>query len=525
MFLFQGVGLSLFAQEKTISTSRVVDLEWEPVEDAIKYEIEFVRILAGNKTKKPAKFSVESPSWRGRLNFGLYKMRLRSYDDRKIPGDWTEAVDLVVKVLPPKLIAPIRNTKLKSTNADSETVILKWEESQGASAYLVKIRNAAGDYSDSKQVSETQLKLNLKVSDRFFWNITPIMVDNTHGELPDKEESFTLLGKPLNPVVIQKPISKFVKKLQWSESPRATSYRFALYFKNGKKWKKVSQSRNWERTSIDFDLSQPSGTYRLIVRPQATLVSKSPIAKLEFPVSGGLRTPAAVEEAVLRESIEKPKSFYAIASYFITLMNLEAKDLNSISKLPNAIGGTGRLGVGWHKPEADFGVFGIVDMSGFNIGTENYTFASAEMHGTYKRYWNSNQLVLSGGVFLKELPMVLDDGAGTFTGVNIHRNIGPHAGFRLWHPFSNKLGVQFNGRLYYNVAGSAPNGETINPTFSYQFGVLGSYRIRESLMGFAGYAYRQDNGSFMSPTATQPENTMDLSVTGHYLNFILEYAF
>ncbi|MCB0420510.1 MAG: hypothetical protein KDD61_05915, partial [Bdellovibrionales bacterium] len=266
MFLFQGVGLSLFAQEKTISTSRVVDLEWEPVEDAIKYEIEFVRILAGNKTKKPAKFSVESPSWRGRLNFGLYKMRLRSYDDRKIPGDWTEAVDLVVKVLPPKLIAPIRNTKLKSTNADSETVILKWEESQGASAYLVKIRNAAGDYSDSKQVSETQLKLNLKVSDRFFWNITPIMVDNTHGELPDKEESFTLLGKPLNPVVIQKPISKFVKKLQWSESPRATSYRFALYFKNGKKWKKVSQSRNWERTSIDFDLSQPSGTYRLIVR-------------------------------------------------------------------------------------------------------------------------------------------------------------------------------------------------------------------------------------------------------------------
>lgn len=508
-----------------VAKSRVVDLEWEPVEDAMKYEVQFSRLIKDKQRKEPVNYFVEESSWKGRLMFGLYKMRLRSYDDRGIPGDWTDEVDLVIKVLPPKLVGPKRGRKLKSGETSEKEVAFRWKKSTGASSYQVNLRDQSGEIRETINADETTLTTILPVGKRYYWNVTPIMVDGSPGELPKKEETFVLLSKAPDPVEIQKPISKFVRTLTWSNSSRATYYKYALYFKKGKKWKRIERSKNFTETSINFDLSRPTGMYKLVVRPYAPLSARAKLSKIIFPVQGDLRSPAAVEQAVLKESIEKPKDFYFIASYFITLMNITGGDSQSQFRLPDTIGGTGRLGVGWQQPDRPFGVFGILDLSGFNISSENYTFGSIEVHGTYKRYWGSNQILLSGGVFTKELPMVLDDGIGNFTGVKIHQNTGPHAGFKIWRPFNNKIGAQINGRIYFNVAGNAPSGETIEPSFSHQIGLLGTYRLRENLMGFAGYAHRKDVGSFQSPTGSIPDNITTITVEGHYLNFVLEYAF
>ena len=197
--------------------------------------------------------------------------------------------------------------------------------------------------------------------------------------------------------------------------------------------------------------------------------------------------------------------------------------------IPDTVGGTGRVGIGYQQAEKKYGLFGIVDLSGFNIVNENYTFAALEVHGTWKAHWGQSQINLTTGVFAKELPDIQDDGSGNFIGVKKHLNIGPHIGFKYWRPMTQTIGLQLNGRFYSNIAGTAVNGEKISPTISYQIGALGSYRLTKNLMSFAGYAYRQDNAAYDARVETGLKSRLGdvntIVLEGHYLNFLLEYAF
>jgi hypothetical protein len=95
--------------------------------------------------------------------------------------------------------------------------------------------------------------------------------------------------------------------------------------------------------------------------------------------------------------------------------------------------------------------------------------------------------------------------------------------------------MQANARVYMNaMALSTPNGQASVPAMSMQLSVLGSYRIDRDLVGFAGYSFRQDNALYNAKAgdasvagsgAASPGDVNSISITGHYLNLILEYAF
>jgi hypothetical protein len=95
--------------------------------------------------------------------------------------------------------------------------------------------------------------------------------------------------------------------------------------------------------------------------------------------------------------------------------------------------------------------------------------------------------------------------------------------------------MQTNARAYLNaMALSTPNGEAAIPAMSLQLSLLGSYRVTRDIVGFAGYSFRQDNASYYAKSgnpsvagsgAAQAGDVNSISITGHYLNLILEYAF
>jgi hypothetical protein len=189
-------------------------------------------------------------------------------------------------------------------------------------------------------------------------------------------------------------------------------------------------------------------------------------------------------------------------------------------------GGTGRLGFGYLAEESPYGFLGILDYSGFVISQKAYQYPSAEAHGVIR--WVSGDLGeirLSAGAYYKELPEIMGQSIADFK-VSQIKAMGLHAGGEYWYSLTSKLGIQMNGRVYYPLAGSGPNGKSIVTSPSLQYGFLGSLKLNKQATGLLGYAYRLDNIKYKvssDSAISQGHTTKESSVQGHYFNLYLEW--
>jgi hypothetical protein len=170
-------------------------------------------------------------------------------------------------------------------------------------------------------------------------------------------------------------------------------------------------------------------------------------------------------------------------------------------------------------------------MSGFSIKGNTFTYISASASAVYRyRAGAWGQLRFTGGLLYRELPVTLGTGDNVFN-QKIITTLGPVLSANLMRGITRKIGVQVNAQVYYSVLGlTTPNGAANNATFSYQAGLMGSLAITDSLVGFLGYAYRVENAAYKSsPTtpSTVPSvgDKNDLSISGNYINMMLEYGF
>jgi hypothetical protein len=531
--------LPVYAEED--NPKRWVNLDWEPVEGAKAYQVEITRILAEGERKKPVLFKVKEARWKAKINPGQYEMRLRSYDARGVPGLRSEAIDFWVKLKAPKLIAPVAKDRFETNEEKEFEVQFKWLPEAGATEYLVEVKNEKGEVIVSDKFSETEASIELPVASSYQWRVTAVMGGGALGEQQDFAREFLLLGKKLETPKIEKPAHRFVQKLNW-QLPAYTenfSYRLHRKKKNGK-WKRIESVKKTDLIEIPFAAKYRGGTYRLQVKAHAKGRPSSDTSQVIFPVHNGSRTPAAMERTLLKESIEKPKPLYFVASYQVTMIDYMGvnKETGGQPISFDAVGGTGRLGVGYFNKKSHWGAFGIVDLAGFNVGEQNFTYASAELQGTYRIYFlRATQMRFGAGFYYKQMPEVVQ--SSTFDDqLYIMRDLsvmGPHVGFQLWHPFSYKLGMQVKARAYMSMAGSTESGGEIIPEITYQVGLLGSYRLSQDMVGYAGYLYRKDTVSYMAKPGDPFDPDSDsfavdgdvntLTLTGHYLNLVLEYSF
>ena len=67
------------------------------------------------------------------------------------------------------------------------------------------------------------------------------------------------------------------------------------------------------------------------------------------------------------------------------------------------------------------------------------------------------------------------------------------------------------------------------PTWTFQYGVMGSYKLSENMIGFLGYAYRKDNVLYSTPedlmTAFGNTQNGSINIEGHYINVFLDWGF
>lgn len=538
---FMVFGLGLIWSQPSAAQKRDAELEWEAVPDVSRYEIEVRALSVANS--KPLLFKTKSPAWKGRLRHGKYSLRIRVYDERGVPSLWGEPSEFWVRLLPPEKTTPKTSQSIASKSEETESILFSWAAVPGATAYRLEIFADKSSLANEKPLitrdtPTTQLNVPVSVAKSYIWRVRVIMEENELGEADKSDATFTVNGTKLSSPEIIDPGTDFVRDLSWTKPSKSETFTYSLERAMPKgKWKTFEKKTAFPETKIPFNEKYPGGRWRLRVQSTAALRPSSAIATHEFNVRDGDRSEEAANLARLRESLDQPAKFYFITSYFVTNIQYSGIVRERATAVNfNAVGGTGRVGLGYVFPQTPWSTFAVVDLSGFNIKGQTSTFASAELHAVWRRHWNVSLLRASGGLFYKELPEASGFALGGTGDVDVSKlsSFGPHVGFEFLHPFTYKVGLQLNARAYMSVAGSTPNGEALKPQASYQFSVLGSYRLGRETVGFAGYSYRKDNGAYAarpgdpndpSSGAANAGDENSISITGHYLNLILEYAF
>ncbi|WP_373999155.1 fibronectin type III domain-containing protein [Bdellovibrio bacteriovorus] len=512
---------------------RLVNFEWDAIEGAKSYDIELRQVKEDPKDAKTFTFKVKEAAWNGRLTPGKYLMKLRARDYRGVPGDWSPESDFNVGLEAAVLKSPASRSRIASKEEDNVKLEFQWNPVGGADMYQFVLTSDDGKTQVSEVLRDTKVKLSLPVANNYTWKVLAATNEGIRSDATSVSQ-FSVLGKALENPKITKPESEFVREVKWNRPDNVSSFDVFVLKLNekDKKWEKFKVIENTQEESLPFDETWPGGRYQVAVRAKSNLRPSSPLAKQSFSVRHGDRSPAAEYTALVRKSIDRVTGWYAIASYLVTEMQFSGKNPEKNSAVAySALGGTGRMGLGWFGDRTPWGFLGIVDMSGFTFNGKTQTFASAEANAVYRKtLGDRGELRFQVGPYYKELPETVGD---PFSGSSEDLKItsaGPHFGAEYWFSLTPKLGIQVNAHMYMSLLKiSTPNGAPLTPSMSTQYGFLGSYRFTPTFTGLVGYARREDKMSYKAVPASDnfavDGDTNESTIVGNYLNIFAEWAF
>src|SRR5690606_9728013 len=126
------------------------------------------------------------------------------------------------------------------------------------------------------------------------WNAVAIDDKDEDGEISGEPYGFQLLGPALKRPELDKPYSKYVQEVTWSQTPHAERYSYALsrYNPKTKTWNHVEKVDSLKDTKAVLDIGQPSGRYRIELKAHAPNREDSPTAKMDFYMYGGFKDQA-----------------------------------------------------------------------------------------------------------------------------------------------------------------------------------------------------------------------------------------
>lgn len=521
------LGFGAFAKTERLPM-RAMSLDWDPIEEAHFYDVEITRKDDRGRTiGQPKTHTTKEANYKGMLEPGYYSMRVRGKDHRKVPGEWSDAMDLIVMLENVKVTQPGKLHILQSQKPDLEKYTFNWQAVPGARHYQLTVDSDDKSFNTVENSSGLSLEVTLPVGRRLVWKLKGVGDAGLESET-ETQGVIEVWGPALDQPKIAKPETRFVREILWSGSDLDKTYtaRADRWDDKTKKWVEVATKKGLSEKKFDLPPEAPGGKYRLIVKAEAPLRRPSKLAVMAFPVVSGDRSPAAEYRATLRESIERTKGWFVIASYFIT--NIDYKGRNYDNQSGNAIGanfksngGTGRLGAGYLPEKAPWGFLGVVDLSGFFIGKQTPTYPSLEINAIRRSESGQiGEIRHHMGAAYRSIPEIVPINSQQFNVAEIS-SLALHYGIEYWWALSPKLGFQVNAHVYPNLGSvKTPNGNKVTPSLSYQVGLLGSYKLSPAATGLMGYAYRSDNITYHSTSGNK--NSVDIS--GHYLNFFLEWA-
>lgn len=519
--LFLILGCASAAAE---TVRRSVTLEWYPIEGAVSYDVEIKRKPDGN----PLQRNFAGQTGVLELEPGSYEMRVRSRDKRKVPGDWSPVQEFEVFLAKVEIESPKAGQKINAPKPDEISLDIKWKPVPGADEYLLELVSEDGKVKIQKSVKQRGLQVTAPVGHLYTLKVQAVSASGVTSGDPI-ERKFTVWGTKLESPEIEVNETGYVREVKWTRPLYADEFDYDLskWDAASKKWVNVKKGRSQKDSRFDFLPSWSGGTYRFAIKAKASYRGSSAVVSRKFGVVTGDRSPAAEMEGSIRRSIVRTRGWYFLASYLITQMDYSGvnADNGGLTKLrvnlPANLGGTGRLGVGYLSDKTPWGFAAILDLSGFIVAGLNPTFASLEANAVLRSDLGARaEIRQQFGAYYKEMPEIIARNLNDIEKIDKITSAGPHYGVEYWYAVTNRLGFQVNGHLYSSMLTiKTPTGNPIQPSLTYQAGLLGSYRYGQNVTLLGGYAYRTDSASYQAENGS--ENSVQ--ITGHYLNFFLEW--
>ena len=151
----QSENLTKYFDENTPRSK--IDLEFDAIEGATKYQIEF-KIEAHNFSEVYTSIKTE---FHLRMPVARYQVRARAADDRGVFSDWSDPMEVTVS---PEAVKFPTNTYFhkKPNPEDLDTsVLVHWQASEQANSYEVIIKKENNEIYDTIKVRENEVKLKL----------------------------------------------------------------------------------------------------------------------------------------------------------------------------------------------------------------------------------------------------------------------------------------------------------------------------------------------------------------------------
>jgi len=517
-----GASCFVFAAESN------VELEWEPELNARKYDLE---------VKTPNKvfvFTTTRSTWNGRLTPGVFKMRVRGRDKRNVPGPWSSYQEFNVYLDPVEIKYPLNNSIINSNSDESEKLKLNWQTTPFAKKYKIEIASIDGKFKKEDEVTKNSYTLDLPVANEY--TVKVVAANDIVMSHPDKQiiNKFVIVGKKLDPPELNPVDSIYVRELSWSKPDFSDAFQYKIekYDVKKKSFIDFIENKNYKSNILPFKQEWPGGLYRIKVSALGEKRLDSQFVSQKFSVIDGNRSVVTEELATLRESIDRLKGWFVTGSYMITAVDYQNnnRDVVGSTTTYSAIGGSGRLGIGFMTQSKAWGFYSAMEISTLDV--ERFSlikYSTLELNSIYKirpnDYGEFRQTI---GVIYKEIPDVGENIQKTKRINSAISGLGVRYGVEYWQAITSKLGLQAHAQFLPTLYGvKTNNSQALNPTISYQAGLLASYRYNKNLTTLLGYAFRVDSGSYKSIPNSQTENlgsdSNEVLLQGHYLNFLLEY--
>jgi hypothetical protein len=391
------MGLALSCALAHPASAKKVSIEWKPLKGAASYEIEIQR-----DGKSVARKKVQDPEWSGELPFGIFAYQIRGVDRIKRPGQWTQAMPLVVMPAPPELKSMDHGRKITQYSAKAGNVF-SWKPVEGASQYRVEILRK-GSPPQSHIVSGSSLTLKGLAAGDYRWKVTALV--KPKGRVPASMTSRQWESKPselgefsLERALLERPSPKAPlgtmpppgdRKVlfKWSEVAGADAYELELLPKA------ASPDRAPAAGKAPAQIQAP---IQAMTQPLTRLVVKDTSATVSVPRDGAYtwrvralanidetKTPgAAGPQSTADFNLDKNASFYEGSGY-VALSTMFAPYTYQVESPATGRPGsasssalTGRLsGEYWFR--AQWGAAAAFELTQFQIAGQSFSRKGAE---------------------------------------------------------------------------------------------------------------------------------------------------
>jgi hypothetical protein len=290
-----------FATEAPSSTAEAmkvpVELEWEKVEGAKFYELEFHNL----EGKTLNTFKSQSNIFKFKMKAGKYQVRSRAGDARKVYGDWSKLTEFTVQPKPPYVNdKSIRTNGVINPKTLTSDVIFHWGQAPGAASFRLRVVNEKGAVVKEEVVKGFSYKTALEAGE-YTATLAAISEEGIESDpvtLPGKvaietvqlaapEIVFEEVADPNDPKVkIQRlPEVNDVPVLRWKPNALADTVgtlEYRYFF--GEEWLPVHNFNSKGAKEIILEKSRKPGRYRITVWAEAKGLKKSASVSYEFVI-------------------------------------------------------------------------------------------------------------------------------------------------------------------------------------------------------------------------------------------------